>query len=160
MGWRIKEEVGNENEMKDERTTESESKEGRRGRRKQHAGEGGGSDRITSFHSPASRRYTFCTRTKSYNGFPPTSPHIVHHHRHSRRPLSPLHRCGFRQSLSHTPGYPALITLMRIRARRGVQCRQLSCRVIALCVGACWGGAVYRSECIWCRVVSRSVVQW
>lgn len=36
MGWRIKEEVGNE--MKDERTTESESKEGRR---KQHAGEGG-----------------------------------------------------------------------------------------------------------------------
>lgn len=39
MGWRIKEEVGNENEMKDERTTESESK---KGRRKQHAGEGGG----------------------------------------------------------------------------------------------------------------------
>lgn len=39
MGWRIKEEAGNENEMKDERTTESESKEGRR---KQHAGEGGG----------------------------------------------------------------------------------------------------------------------
>lgn len=103
-----------------------------------------GGGRITCFHL----RLYMLQHDKSHNGFPPTSPHIVHLARHRRRPLSPLHRCV---------GVSAVeIALTRTRARRGVQCRQLSRRVVAVCVGACRRGAVYRSERIWRRMVGCS----